>query len=112
MQPEVDLVVVTLNVPPQLEEMLIDWLLVEVGSSGFTGYRVYGRSASMSGLSAAEQVSGRRRRSQYDVEMKRSDVGAFLAAANEAFGHADVHCLVLPVIAAGELGAVALDLQD
>lgn len=100
---------VTLNVSPSLEETVIDWLLSRDGERGFTTYRVSGHSSAHEGLSAAEQVSGRRKRLRFEVDMPRQAVATFLQDANDAIGAADIHCVVSPVLASGSLSEVAAD---
>ena len=83
---------VVLNVPPELEETVVDWLLKRVGGVGFTSFAVSGHSTSHDDLSAAEQVSGRQRRQQ------------FLSDARDTLGGTDIRYWVLPVTQTGRLG--------
>lgn len=101
-----ELVLVVLNVAPGIEDAVVDWLLGRAGHKGFTSSIVYGHSSRHEGLSAAEQVRGRRRRMQFEIHMPRDAVREFIAEAHQEFGGADVHCLVLPAIAAGSLASV------
>lgn len=103
MNPTTELVLVILNTTPGLEELVIDWLLGREGDKGFSSFPIHGHSARHDALSPAEQVSGRRRRIQFEVHMPASEVAAFLQEAAERFRGADVHCMVLPVHAAGSL---------
>ena len=104
--PDPELVLVILNVAPGIEDAVVDWLLGRAGHTGFTSTTVYGHSSRHEGLSAAEQVRGRRRRMEFEIHMSRDAVSDFIAEAHEEFGGADVHCLVLPAIAAGSLATV------
>ncbi len=101
-----ELVLVVLNVAPGVEDELIDWLLGRKGHQGFTSGAVHGHSSRHEGLSAAEQVRGRRRRTQFEIHMASDGVREFINEAQREFGSADVHCLVLPAIAAGSLATV------
>lgn len=96
-------VLVVLNTAPGLEELVVDWLLGREGERGFTSTRIHGHSAEHDGLTQAEQVSGRRERVQFEIHMPAGRVSGFLGDAAAEFGVADVHCMVLPVIAAGRL---------
>lgn len=111
MNRDADFVMVRLNVPPQIEETVVDWLLGRSGDAGFTSYRVFGHSSSHSGLSAAEQVSGRRHRVRYEIEMPRAEAGDFIQAASTEFAGADVRCVVIPVISSGSLARAAQDFR-
>jgi hypothetical protein len=96
---------VVLNVPPDLEEPLVDWLLERDGGTGFTSFPVFGHSTRHDDLSAAEQVSGRRRRQQFQVQMPEEAVAGFLGELQESLGAAGIHYWVVPVLSgfAGEL---------
>jgi hypothetical protein len=109
--PATHLVVVVLNVAPGLEEPIIDWLLGREGEKGFTSSTVYGHSSLHGDLSAAEQVSGRRRRIQFEIHMAHDAAAAFIEDAFEDFGAADVHCVVMPALAAGSLEHVRTELS-
>ncbi len=97
-------VLVTLTVAPALEEPVIDWLLARPESSGFTSLQASGHSARSEHLTPREQVTGRQRRTQFQVAMQQDHLDAFLAAARQAFAGADFHYWVVPVIAEGRLG--------
>ena len=94
-------VLVVLNVPPVIEEAVVDTLLSRQGGGGFTSYPVSGHSSAHAGLSAAEQVAGRQRRHQFEVRMPAAMQGRFLAELDTAFAMADIRYWVLPVLASG-----------
>ena len=96
---------VVLNVPPEMEGAVVDWLLERVGGAGFTSFAVSGHSTSHDNLSIAEQVSGRQRRQQFQVHIGADVVQGFLSDARDTLGATDVHYWVLPVMQAGRLGA-------
>ena len=96
---------VVLNVPPSLEESVVDWLLAREAGVGFTSFPVFGHSTSHDDLSPAEQVSGRQRRQQFQVQVKQEAVDAFLQDAKDDLGSAGVHFWVLPLFAGGQLKA-------
>lgn len=108
-----DQALVVLNVPPSLEEAIIDWLLARQDGAGFTSIAASGHSACHQGLSAAEQVSGRQRRLQFQIQMRTESVDAFLASARATFGTADVHYWVLPMSTGGHLNpSMAFDVRQ
>lgn len=94
---------VTLNVPPELEEPIVDWLLAREDSTGFTSFPVYGHSTSHAGLSQTEQVSGRQRRQQFQIQLRAVDVGLFIENIRQSFAAAGIHYWVLPLIQGGHL---------
>jgi len=100
---------IVLNVPPNLEEAIVDWLLAREDGGGFTSFPVFGHSTRHDGLSPAEQVSGRQRRQQFQVQMKYDAVDQFVDDARKAFGNAGVHFWVVPLYAGGRLGERSSD---
>jgi len=100
-----DQALIVLNAPPKLEEPVVDWLLSRGDGAGFTSFPVFGHSASHEHLSPAEQVSGRQRRQQFQVQIRTERVEAFLDDFRISFGTADTHFWVLPLIAGGSLEA-------
>ena len=99
--------VVTLNLPPALEERIVDWLLEREDGLGFTSYTANGHGGSHEHLSVAEQVSGRQRRLEFRVEVPAESVDSFIAGLSAAFGGADVYYFVSPVIRSGHLREIA-----
>lgn len=94
---------ITLNAPPDLEESMVDWLLAREDSTGFTSFPVYGHSTSHAGLSPAEQVSGRQRRQQFQIQIRADDVDVFIDDIRTSFGTAGIHFWVLPLTRGGHL---------
>ena len=94
---------VVLNVPPSLEESVVDWLLAREEGVGFTSFPVYGHSTRHEDLSPAEQVSGRQKRQQFQIQIRQEAVDSFLDGARGEFGSAGVHFWVLPLFAGGQL---------
>ena len=94
---------VVLNVPPELEGTVVDWLLEHTGGAGFTSFAVSGHSTSHEDLSISEQVSGSQRRQLFQVQISAAAVQDLLADAQEKLGAADIRYWVLPVMRAGRL---------
>ena len=94
---------VVLNVAPNIDEAILDWMLAHRDISGFTSQPVFGHSSRHEGLSLAEQVSGRERRTEFQIQMPLSSVDRFLSSARENFGAASVHFWVLPIASCGRL---------
>ena len=96
-------VIVTLNIVPALEERVVDWLLSR-GDGGFTSRAAHGHSSHHDLLSAAEQVSGRQRRLEFEVELAAAELDDFIAELSDAFANADLYYTVVPVLRSGHLG--------
>ena len=97
-------VLVILNVPPSLEDHVMDWLVSRPEGSGFTSMPVSGYGADADELSIAEQVAGRQQRVQFEVQMPAAVVDDFLEDAGSALGNTAIRYWVLPVLAGGHLG--------
>jgi len=96
-------VLVVLTGPPALESQLIDWLLLREGGLGFSSSEVHGHSTRHDHLSIPEQVSGRQRRLQIQVQLDRSLLEDFIAELAEEFTGADLHYWVIPLLVGGDL---------
>ena len=106
-EPQFTDVLVVLNVPPTLEETVIDWLLGRDDSTGFTSIPVFGHSTRHEDLSLAEQVTGREERQQFQVQIAAGNVAAFMDDASRSLGAAGVHFWAIPLIAGGRLASPA-----
>ena len=58
---------VTLNIPPSLEEMMVDSLLMLESEHGFSSFPVSAHHHDSKGLSLAEQVTGRQKRIRFQL---------------------------------------------
>lgn len=74
-----------LNIRPELEEDMVDYLLAQEGVRGFTSYQVRGHGVHED-LSLADQVSGRRRRLQFELVIEESKVAGILANLKSSVG--------------------------
>ena len=97
-------VLIVITSPPLLESDLVDWLLVRDGGTGFSSTKINGHSTHHDHLSVAEQVSGRQRRVQFQIELNRELWHDFIASLETDFGGADLHYWVLPILKGGHLG--------
>ena len=91
-----------LNIPPSLEEDIVDLLLASGEISGYQSFptRGHGRVGAMS---IAEQVAGRRDRVQFEIVLDPGLPEATLQKLKEAFPVPDVIYWVLPVLQSGRL---------
>lgn len=71
-----------LNIAPELEDDMVDYLLSVENLSGFTSYPVRGHGEHIH-LSVAEQVSGRRKRIQFEVMLSSTEVKALLSGLKQ-----------------------------
>ena len=92
---------VTLNIPPSLEEMMVDSLLMLETEHGFSSFPVYAHHYDNKGLSLAEQVAGRQKRIRFQMYIPVQELPAFLAQLRQEFSGSGIQYWVLPVIENG-----------
>lgn len=90
-----------LNVSPQFEEDLVDYLLQADGVSGFTVQTVYGHGPE-GRMTLAEQVAGRRKRVQASIVLPQDAVAGLLAGLRSVGGR-DIVWWQQPVSASGRI---------
>lgn len=96
-------VTMTINVLPTFEERVVDWLLDHEAIAGFTSHAAHGHGSSHDGLSVAEQVSGRQRRTEFRVELPAAALDGLLASLAQNFADTDLYYYVTPVLRSGHL---------
>ncbi|MFC1720424.1 DUF3240 family protein [Pseudomonadota bacterium] len=91
-----------LNIPPGLEEDIVDLLLANPEIRGYQSFptRGHGRVGAMT---IAEQVAGRRDRVQFEIVLDVGVLESTLASLKKAFPTPDVIYWVLPVLRSGRL---------
>jgi hypothetical protein len=94
-------VLLVLNINPELEEDMVDYLLGLVDVEGFTSCPVRGHDMHEE-LSLAEQVSGRRKRLQMELLIDQDAVEMVLEGIKASVGR-DVVWWVQPVINSGRI---------
>ncbi len=92
---------VTLNVPPALEEMVVDCLLVLEFEQGFSSFSVSAHHHENKGLSVAEQVTGRQKRIRFQMYVNGTDLAKLLVNLRESFSGSGIQYWVLPVLENG-----------
>ncbi len=92
---------VTINIPPSLEEMMVDSLLMLEAEHGFSSFPVYAHHHDNKGLSLAEQVTGRQKRTRFQMYVPIQELPALLAQLRNEFAGSGIQYWVLPVIENG-----------
>ncbi|MDD5320872.1 MAG: DUF3240 family protein [Methylococcales bacterium] len=92
---------VTLNIPPSLEEMMVDSLLMLEAEHGFSSFPVNAHHHVNKGLSLAEQVTGRQKRIRFQMYVPEQELPAFLEQLRQDFSGSGIQYWVLPVIEKG-----------
>jgi len=105
MSSQQDKCLLTINLPPALEDNVVDWLLASDLDQGFTSYRADGHGSAHDQLSIDEQVRGRQRRLELRLVLDRSRLDDLVGSLRKEFSGADIFYYVLPVLDASHLGA-------
>jgi hypothetical protein len=91
-----------LNIPPSLEEDVVDLLLASDEIPGFQSYHTRGHGQ-VGAMTIAEQVEGRRNRVQFEVALDDDKLEGLLQKLRAAFPVPDIIFWVLPVTGCGRL---------
>lgn len=92
---------VTLNVPPSLEESIVDCLLTLESEHGFCSFPVNSHDHKNEGLSLAEQVSGRQKKIRFQMYLPEDGLAQLLEQLRAEFSGSGINYWVLPVIENG-----------
>lgn len=92
---------VTINVPPSLEEHVVDCLLTFEYQEGFSTFSVNAHDHKNYGLSLAEQVSGRQEKIRFNIHVPVSQLDAFINKLKKELGGTGIQYWVSPIIAEG-----------
>jgi hypothetical protein len=92
---------VTFNVPPKIESLLVDCLLLLESTRGFSSFPVSAHDHVNAGLSIAEQVTGRQKKIRFQIYVPESKLAVLLAHTKQHFSGAGIEYWVLPVIENG-----------
>ncbi|MEI6068014.1 MAG: DUF3240 family protein [Methylococcaceae bacterium] len=92
---------VTINIPPGLEEMMVDNLLMFEEDHGFSSFPVNAHHHINKGLSLAEQVTGRQKRIRFQMYVPVEELPRLLEQLRRDFSGSGIQYWVLPVIENG-----------
>jgi hypothetical protein len=93
----------TIIAPPSLEDTLVDWLLEEPRIDGFSTAEIYGHGVRQTELTLLEQVTGRQRRVQFQVQAEPETVEYVIRQMQERFANTGLYYFVTPVTASGRI---------
>ncbi len=92
---------VILNVPSALEEAVVDCLLTLESEHGFTSFPVNIHHHENTGLSLAEQVSGRQKHICFQIRIDEASTTLLLSRLKEDFSSAGIQYWVAPLLEHG-----------
>ncbi|MDO9162510.1 MAG: DUF3240 family protein [Methylococcaceae bacterium] len=94
---------VTINVPPSLEEAVVDCLLTLESEFGFSTFQVNAHDHKNENLSLAEQVTGRQKKIRFQMYLAEEGLAELLTQLKNDFTDSGIHYWVMPVLENGIL---------
>lgn len=87
--------------PPELEDLIVDWLLEQSYVQGFSSYQINGHGVRPDKLSLAEQVTSRQRKVKFEVNGTAEQIRDAVSSLQNDFGHCDIYYWQIAVIDSG-----------
>lgn len=94
-------VLLTLIARPDVEEVVIDWLLGRDELSGFTGEAAFGHSREHGRFSLVEQVTGRQRRAVFHLKLDQDEAEPLLEAMRDELAGLGLRYWLVPMLDSG-----------
>jgi len=94
---------VTINVPPLLEEAVVDCLLAIDTADGFSSLVVSAHGSEHESLSLAEQVAGRKKQIRFQMYVPEQQIKVLIKRLKQDFSGAGIHYWVMPVLESGSI---------
>ncbi len=92
---------VTINVPPLLEEAVVDCLLAIEAAEGFSSLTVSAHGSDHATLSLAEQVSGRKKQIRFQMYVPELQLAVLIKQLKQDFSGGGIQYWVMPVLESG-----------
>jgi len=96
------MMLLTIIVPPVMEEVVVDWLLTQPNITGFTSHAANGHGSGHE-MSLSEQVTGRRRQITFWVELEKKMAGSILTELKQSFSGSGLHYWMVPLLDSGTI---------
>ncbi|QWF70701.1 DUF3240 family protein [Methylomonas paludis] len=93
----------TIDVPPSLEETLVDCLLGLDNVLKFSSFSSNAHDHLLQDLSLVEQVTGRQRKISFQIHVDKSGVAELINRLKTEFSGSGLHYWVIPIIVHGKL---------
>jgi len=94
---------VTINVPPLLEEAVVDCLLALESADGFSSLVVNAHTDKHENLSLAEQVTGRQKQIRFQMYVPERQLTALIEQLKKNFLGSGIRYWVMPVLDSGTI---------
>ncbi|MEE9397429.1 MAG: DUF3240 family protein [Methylococcales bacterium] len=96
-------VLLTITAQPGLEETLVDWLLTKKSGQGFSSFPIDGHSNHHEGLTLSEQVRGRKRSIQFQIQLNAEELPSIVRSLENKFSGTGLHYWVTPITQHGRI---------
>ncbi|WP_347988254.1 DUF3240 family protein [Methylomonas sp. AM2-LC] len=94
---------IIINIPPSLEESMVDCLLTLENAQNFTSFRVSAHDPFNQNFSVDEQVMGRQRKIRFELHVEKNTIGLVLTRLKEGFSGANLEYWIMPIIEQGKI---------
>ncbi|MCI0653702.1 MAG: DUF3240 family protein [Methylococcaceae bacterium] len=92
-----------LDVPPELEESVVDFLLEYDSEIEFTTFAISGHRRSHTGYSLSEQVTGREKQQSFHLPLAKDRLVDLVRALKTEFKGAGLEFRTVPLLNRGEI---------
>jgi hypothetical protein len=92
-----------ISAPARIEAQLVDWFVERDDVPAFTSAAVHGRGGAHQGMSLAEQVEGRSRQIQFQLQLPLEAARVIVEALRTEYAGARLHYWIVPVIEGGPI---------
>lgn len=96
------MMLLTIIVPPVMEEIVVDWLLTQPNITGFTSQASNGHGSGHE-MSLSEQVTGRRRQITFWIELEKNIAESILTELKQSFSGSGLHYWMMPLLDSGTI---------
>jgi len=94
--------ILTITTLPNMEDVLIDWLLSYENITGFTSHHAYGHGKNHK-MTLAEQVTGRRQQVVFNIALEHVFAKEVIDALKQSFSGSGCHYWLNPVLQQGSI---------
>jgi hypothetical protein len=98
-----NLCMLSINIPIEVEDSMIDWLLEQEEVEGFNSIKIHGHGTHEIHMALFEKVTGKSQRIMYQTHLSKENAQSILSKLKRDFAKNDIHYMVFPLLEAGNL---------
>ncbi|PHZ86508.1 DUF3240 family protein [Paremcibacter congregatus] len=99
------LCLLTITTPSAVEDVIVDWFLEQEDIGDFNSMPAFGHGSHEGKMSVAERVTGRSRKTMFQLHLSLPTVERILAKLKKDFAGTEIHYMMSPLMRAGDLTA-------